>query len=158
MGQCIKCGKETYNQYTYYSGDVEDYSVTKSGNILTTKTKYTNIETRSSFLCTNCFASQYLPWFKYVFISIALFALASFLFYLSIITKLGILAIICIILLFFSILLAIASILIYRQQRNDHDKRVSDDDGANWLITEAKKTAPQREYFIPSEYKKLKKN
>jgi hypothetical protein len=54
MGKCVKCGRETENQYIYYTADVEDVNKTYSGNTVTTRTIYNNFEKHENFLCGKC--------------------------------------------------------------------------------------------------------
>jgi preprotein translocase subunit SecG len=161
MGQCIKCGKETDNQYTYYIGDIVGSYATRSHNSLKTTTEYVNVVPQSEFVCTKCITSNILDhWISYLFGSIVCFAILSILFLYRgplmdpISFNSGS---ITVVLLFavLGIISAIKAIFTYCSVQND--KPVSDCDIDILLIVKGKKPNPKKEYFTPSEYQKLKK-
>jgi hypothetical protein len=158
IGQCIKCGKKTDNQYTYYSGDIARSHSTISGNrVITTTTIYKNLALQSEFVCTKCVKSNISGhWLSYLFGSIVFFSIPSFFLYSRPIDELITVDIIAFFLMFAvgGIVSAIKAVSSYRSVQND--KPVIDPGVVDiWLIKEAKKANPKKEYFTVSQYQKL---
>lgn len=56
MGKCIRCGKETQNQYICYSADIIGQSVerNRAAKTKTTTTSYNNFRQHQAYVCNEC--------------------------------------------------------------------------------------------------------
>ena len=160
MGQCIKCGRETANNYVYYSADYhsQDNSY-QMGSMICTNVKYTNINKHTEFLCSKC-ARRYRGDIECYVAAGIIYLFATFFIICPFILPDKGTPPIWLIISFFgfaSLFLIIGFIFKHIYDKNEkEDKRVKEDEGSNFLINIVKWKNQEKTYFTPSQYNNLR--
>ena len=153
MGKCIKCGKETANSYTYYSGEEAGRFSSQSGNTVTTQINYKNLQTHSDYLCSRCgvFSSA-------VGFTVGAFCCLAFAVFLVTIAVRGNASTWIGVAMFglFGGGMLPASVISFRDAKAD--RRLTGDDGAKKIINISykQKRHPGKRLFNPTEIQKLR--
>ena len=170
MGKCIRCGKETQNQYICYSADIIGQSVerNRAAKTKTTTTSYGNFQQHQAYVCNECIYKTGTMGLSMVmsivllFVGIGLLLLIIFNisdffnpFSASIFLALG-----------FAALSLGGSYKLFRSyllagKERKTDNRKADDSkyysGSFALIKMLQEQNPKRAYFTPSTFASLKK-
>lgn len=170
MGKCIRCEKETQNQYVCYSADIVGQSVERNrvAKTETTTTSYGNFRQHQAYVCNECIyktgtmalsivMSIVLLFVGIGFLLLIIFNISDFFnpFSASIFLALGFVA-----LSFGGSYKLFHSYLLARKER-ETDNRKDDDSkyysGSFALIKMLQEQNPKRAYFTPSAFASLRK-